>query len=64
MFRLRFWLPLLLVNIILTRADGVSDQCRELQGETACIRKLNHRNEVLLGQCYVSGYYKDHVSSL
>jgi len=64
MFRLTCWLPLLLVNFILTRADGVSDQCIELQGEIDGIRKLNHRNEVLLGQCYVSGYYIVHVSSL
>jgi len=64
MDRLNSWLPLLLVIFILTRADAVSDQCTELQGETAGIRKLNHRNEVLLGQCYVSGYYIVHVSSL
>jgi len=64
MFLLTCWLPLLFVIFILTRADGVSDQCRELQGEIAGIRKLNHRNEVLLGQCYVSGYYNVHVSSL
>jgi len=64
MVRLTCWLPLLLVICILTRADAVSDQCSELQGEIAAIRKLNHRNELLLGQCYVSGYYIVHVSSL
>jgi len=61
MFRLNCWPPFLLVNVILTRADVVSDQCRDLQGEIAGITKLNHRNEVLLGQCYVSGYYILHV---
>jgi hypothetical protein len=64
MVRLTCWLPLLLVIFILTRADAFSDQCSELQGEIAGIRKLNHRNELLLGQCYVSGYYIVHVSSL
>jgi hypothetical protein len=58
------WLPLLLLNFVLTRADAVSDQCSELHGETAGVRKLNQRNELLLNQCYVSGYYMVHVSSL
>ena len=64
MVRLNCWLPLLQVILILTRADAVSELCRELQGEIAGIRKSNHRNEVLLGQCYVSSYYIVHVSSL
>ena len=64
MFRLICWLPLLLVIFILTREDAVSDQCSKLPGEIAGVRKLNHRNGVLLGQCYVSGYYIFHVSSL
>jgi len=61
MVRFNCWAPLLLVIVILTRADVVSDQCKELQGEIAGITKLNHRNEVLLGQCYVSGYYIVHL---
>jgi hypothetical protein len=64
MVHLICWLPLLLVIFILTRADAVPDQCSELQGEIAGVRKLNHRNEVLLGQCYVSGYYIVYVWSL
>jgi hypothetical protein len=64
MVRLTCWLPLLLVTFVLTRADAVSDQCSELQGEIAGVRKLHHRNELLLDQCYVSGYYIVHVSSL
>jgi len=64
MVRLNSWPPLLLVIFILTRADAVSDQCRELQDEIVGITKLNHRNEVLLGQCYVSSYYIVHVSSM
>jgi len=54
MVRFNCWPTLLLVIVILTRADAVSDQCKELQGEIVGIRKLNHRKEVLLGQCYVS----------
>ena len=64
MVRLTCWLPLLHVIFILTRADAVCDQCSELQNEIAGVRKLNHRNELLLGQCYVSGYYIIRVSSL
>ena len=64
MVRLRCCLSLLLVIFILTPAYAVSDQCSELQGEIAAIRKLNHRNELLLGQGYVSGYYIVHVSSV
>jgi hypothetical protein len=64
MVRLTCCLPLLLVIFILTPAYAVSDQYSELQGEIAGIRKLKHRNELLLGQCYVSGYYIVHVSLL
>jgi hypothetical protein len=58
------WLSLLHVIFILTRAEDIPDRCSELQSEIAGVRKLNYRNELLVGQCYVSGYYIVHVSSL
>ena len=59
-----FWLPFLFVVFLLEQSNAVSDQCGELQSEISCIRKLNHRNKLLLDQCYVSGYYIVNVSSL
>jgi hypothetical protein len=64
MFRVTFCQQFLLVFLILRQADAVSDQCSELQSETDRVRKQNQRNEHLVGQCYVSGYYTEHMSSL
>jgi len=58
-----FWLPLLLVLFLLRQINAVSDKCGELQSEISRLSKLNHRNELLVGQCYVSGYFAVHVSS-
>jgi hypothetical protein len=64
MVRVTCWLSLLLVIFILTQAEDVPDQCSELKGKIVGVRQLNRRKELLLGQCYVSGYYIVHVSSL
>jgi hypothetical protein len=57
-------LPLMLAGLILRQPCAVSDQCSELHEEIDSVRKLNRRNEILVGQCRVSAYYTVHVSSL
>jgi hypothetical protein len=57
------WLPLWLVLFLLRQTNAISDQRGKLQREMSRISKLNHRNELLVDQCYVSGYYTVHVSS-
>jgi len=64
MFHVTFRLPLLLVLFLLRHTKAVSDQCCELQSEISRLNKLNHRNELLVDQCYVSGYFAFRVSSL
>jgi len=64
MVHVTFRLLLLLMLFLLRQTSTVSDQCGELQSEISRLSKLNHRNELLAGQCYVSGYYAVHVSSL
>jgi hypothetical protein len=64
MVRVTLWLQLLLVVLILRQSAAVSDQRSDLQEEIVRVRKLNHRNKILVDQCYVSGYYNDHMSSL
>jgi hypothetical protein len=64
MVRVTLWLQLLLVVLIQRQSAAVSDQCSELQEEISRVRKLNHRNKILVDQCYVSGYYTVHMSSL
>jgi hypothetical protein len=58
-----FRLPLLLVLFLLRQTNAVSDQCGELQSEISRLSELNHRNELLAGQCYVSGYFAVRVLS-
>jgi hypothetical protein len=64
MVHVTVWLQLLLVVLILRQSAAVSDQCSELQDEISRVSKLNHRNEILVDQCYVSGYYNVHKSLL
>jgi hypothetical protein len=64
MVHVTFWLLLFLAISLLGQSNAVSDQCGELQKEIARIRELNRRSELLLGQCYVSGYYIVYVSLL
>jgi hypothetical protein len=63
MVHVTFWLPFLLLIFLLRQTNAFSDQCGELQNEISRLSKLNHRNELLVGQCYVSGYFAVHVSS-
>jgi hypothetical protein len=64
MFRVTFWLQWLPLILIIRQSASVSDQCSELREEIDRVRKLSHRNDLLVAQCYVSGYYTVHVSSL
>ena len=63
MFDVNFRLTLLLVLSLLGQTNAVSYQCCELQSEFSRLSKLNHRNELLVGHCFVSGYFAVHVSS-
>jgi len=63
MVHVTFRLPLLLLLFLLRQTNVVSDQCGEMQSEISRLSELNHRNELLVGQCYVSGYFAVHVSS-
>jgi len=63
MVHVTFWLPFLLVLFLLRHTNAFSDQCGELQSEISRLIKLNHRNELLVGQCYVSCYFAVRVSS-
>jgi hypothetical protein len=65
MVQVTFSLPFLLVVFLLEQTNTVSyNQCAEMQSEVSRLRKLNRRNELLLGECYVSGYYTVNMSSL
>ena len=70
MFRITIWLQLLLLVLILRQSDAVSDQCSELQNEISRleghilnrITELEHRNEILVSQNYVTGLQYDIVT--
>jgi hypothetical protein len=64
MFRFTFCQKFLLVVLALRQTDAVSPQCSELKSEIDRVKELNHRNELLARQCYVSRYYTVHVSSM
>ena len=67
MFRIKIWLQLLLLVLILRRLDAVSDQCSELQNEISRleehilkrITELEQKNEILVSQHYVTGLQYD-----
>ena len=70
MFRITIWLQLLLLVLILRQSDAVSDQCSELQNEISRleghilnrITELEHMNEILVSQNYVTGLQYDIVT--
>jgi len=62
MVHVTFWLPFLLVLFLLRHTNAFSDQCGELQSEISRLIKLNHRNELLVGQCYEQLKTETHVS--
>jgi hypothetical protein len=63
MVHVTFWLQLLLLVLILKQSDAASDHCGELQNEISGLERniikritdLQHRNEILVSQCYVTG---------
>jgi len=62
MFRVTFWVQFLFVLLILRQTLPVSDQCSELEKEifrlerdVTRITEVNHKNELRVRQCHVSG---------
>jgi len=54
---LTYWLPSLLVVLILKETQAYFDPCSELKREIDYVKKMNHRNELLVFQCQVSRKY-------
>jgi hypothetical protein len=71
MFRVPFWLQLLLLVLILKQPDAAAYHSGELREETdrseedrTNTTELKHNNGEQADNCCVSGYYIVHVSSL
>jgi hypothetical protein len=71
MVRDTFWVQYLFALLMLTQTDEVSDQSSELEKEMSRLERdvtriteLKQKNELRACQCYVSGYYIIHMSSL
>jgi len=70
MFRITIWLQLLPLVLILRQSDAVSDKCSEWQNEISRlnghilkrITELEHKNEILVSQNYVTDLQYDIVT--
>ena len=52
-----YWLPSLLVVLILKETEAFFDPCSELKREIDFVTKMNHKNELLVLQCQESRNY-------
>jgi hypothetical protein len=52
-----YWLPSLLVVVILKETEADFVPCSEFKRELEYVNTMNHRNELLLSQCQVSRNY-------
>ena len=52
-----YWLPSLLVVLILKETGGFFDACSELKREIDYVKKMNNKNELLVFECQVSRNY-------
>jgi len=59
-----YWLPSLLVVLILKETEAFFDPCGELKLEIDNVKKTNHKNEVLVLQCQVSRNYTFILTSI
>jgi len=59
-----YWLPSLLVVLILKETEAFFDPCSELKREIDYVKKMNHRNELLVFQCQVSRNYTFTLTSI